>query len=131
MWQDPRTASATPDLQTGPPRGPAVRRRRGPREPRPGPTTGARPARTGRGGARGVDVRGRRPAVGAVMTRQKQLKVRIRARMARTGESYSTARRHVAGAHTPAAPAPVEHGGYRLRGGASPVGAALAGVLAH
>ncbi|MCO1655040.1 BtrH N-terminal domain-containing protein [Pseudonocardia sp. S2-4] len=46
--------------------------------------------------------------------------------MARTGESYSTARRHVAGA-----PAPVAHGGYRLRGGTHPVSAALAGVLAH
>jgi butirosin biosynthesis protein H-like len=62
------------------------------------------------------------------MTRQKQLKVRIRARMARTGESYSTARRHVAGAP---AHRPAEHGGYRLRGGAHPASAALAAVLAH
>ncbi|WP_250556765.1 BtrH N-terminal domain-containing protein [Pseudonocardia lacus] len=65
------------------------------------------------------------------MTRQKQLKLRIRARMARTGESYSTARRHVAGAPTPVEHTPVEHGGYRLRGGAHPESAALANVLAH
>ena len=62
------------------------------------------------------------------MTSQKQLKARVRARMARTGESYTTARRHVAG---PAAPVPVEHAGYRLRGGVHPVSAALAAVLAH
>jgi Butirosin biosynthesis protein H, N-terminal/Domain of unknown function (DUF4872) len=60
------------------------------------------------------------------MTSQKQLKARIRARMARTGESYTTARRHVAG---PAVP--VEHAGYRLRGGVHPVSAALANVLFH
>lgn len=60
------------------------------------------------------------------MTSQKQLKARVRARMARTGEGYTTARRHVAG---PAAP--VEHAGYRLRGGVHPVSASLAAVLAH
>ncbi|QJY47438.1 BtrH N-terminal domain-containing protein [Pseudonocardia broussonetiae] len=60
------------------------------------------------------------------MTRQKQLKARIRARMARTGESYSTARLHVAGPS-----GPVEHAGYRLRGGTHPASAALANVLAH
>lgn len=59
------------------------------------------------------------------MTRQKQLKSRIRARMARTGESYTTARRHVAGdtAPRPTGPAPAQ--------GRHPVSAALAGVLAH
>ncbi|GAA2556242.1 BtrH N-terminal domain-containing protein [Pseudonocardia hydrocarbonoxydans] len=61
------------------------------------------------------------------MTSQKQLKARIRARMARTGESYTTARRHVAGT----APAPVSAAGYRLSGGRDPVAAALAHVLAH
>jgi hypothetical protein len=61
------------------------------------------------------------------MTSQKQLKNRIRARMSRTGESYTTARRHVAGAP----PAPVTVAGYRLRGGQHPDSAALANVLAH
>lgn len=61
------------------------------------------------------------------MTKQKQLKARIRARMARTGESYTTARRHVAGLP----PAPVTVGGYRLRGGQHPDSAALTNVLAH
>lgn len=61
------------------------------------------------------------------MTSQKQLKARIRARMARTGESYTTARRHVAGT----APAPTSAAGYRLAGGRDPVAAALAHVLAH
>ncbi|MBW0115233.1 BtrH N-terminal domain-containing protein [Pseudonocardia sp. KRD-169] len=47
--------------------------------------------------------------------------------MARTGESYTTARRHVAGA----APVPLSAAGYRLSGGREPVSAALAHVLAH
>lgn len=60
------------------------------------------------------------------MTSRKQLKVRVRARMARTGESYSTALRHVAG------PAPeTTVGGYRLRGGVHPESASVANVLAH
>lgn len=60
------------------------------------------------------------------MTSRKQLKVRVRARMARTGESYSTALRHVAG------PPPVTRvDGYRLRGGVHPESASLADVLAH
>ena len=33
------------------------------------------------------------------MTESKHLKARVRARMARTGERYQTARRHVAGEH--------------------------------
>lgn len=61
------------------------------------------------------------------MTSRKQLKIRVRARMARTGESYTTALRHVAGTSA----GPVEHGGYRLRGGVEPVAASLAHVLAH
>lgn len=60
------------------------------------------------------------------MTSRKQLKARVRARMARTGESYTTALRHTAG---PAVP--VEHAGYRLRGGVHPDSASLANVLAH
>ncbi|TCK22608.1 BtrH N-terminal domain-containing protein [Pseudonocardia endophytica] len=60
------------------------------------------------------------------MTSRKQLKIRVRARMARTGESYSTALRHVAG------PAPeTSVGGYRLRGGVHPESASVANVLAH
>lgn len=60
------------------------------------------------------------------MTSRKQLKIRVRARMARTGESYSTALRHVAGA-----PVPRSHAGYRLRGGVHPESAGLANILAH
>ena len=55
--------------------------------------------------------------------------------MARTGESYTTALRHVtAPGHVDQVArgeSPVEHGGYRLRGGVHPVSAALANVLAH
>ncbi|GAA4444612.1 hypothetical protein GCM10023170_022220 [Phytohabitans houttuyneae] len=61
------------------------------------------------------------------MTSGKHLKARIRARMARTGERYSTARRHVAGA---AEPAPTDHG-WTLRGGTHPDSANIANVLAH
>ncbi len=60
------------------------------------------------------------------MTSRKQLKVRVRSRMARAGESYSTALRHVTGS-SPA----VENAGYRLRGGVDPVSAGLANVLAY
>ncbi|MEQ3550074.1 BtrH N-terminal domain-containing protein [Pseudonocardia nematodicida] len=60
------------------------------------------------------------------MTSRKQLKARIRARMARTGESYTTAHRRIAGE-----PRPVHDGGYSLRGGVHPPSAALANVLAH
>ena len=42
------------------------------------------------------------------MTEPKHLKARIRERMARTGERYATARRHVVGAENPS-PA-VDHG---------------------
>jgi hypothetical protein len=57
------------------------------------------------------------------MTAHKHLKERIRARMARTGESYTTARRHVLNALPPA--------DYRLLGGVHPDTHAIAGVLAN
>lgn len=68
------------------------------------------------------------------MTSRKQLKVRVRARMARTGASYTTALRHVAGPPTPGADAgsgTVTDAGYRLGGGVEPVSASLGHVLAH
>jgi Butirosin biosynthesis protein H, N-terminal/Domain of unknown function (DUF4872) len=57
------------------------------------------------------------------MTAHKHLKERIRARMARTGESYTTARGHVLNALPPAS--------YRLLGGVHPDTHAIAGVLAN
>jgi Butirosin biosynthesis protein H, N-terminal/Domain of unknown function (DUF4872) len=57
------------------------------------------------------------------MTAHKHLKERIRARMAKTGESYSSARRHVLNATPP--------GEYQLRGGIHPETATIAGVLAN
>ena len=60
------------------------------------------------------------------MTENKHLKARIRARMARTGERYMTARRHVVGS-SPV----VEDHGWSLRGGVHPDTAAIANVLAH
>jgi hypothetical protein len=57
------------------------------------------------------------------MTARKHLKERIRARMARTGESYLTARRHVLNAIPPDE--------YELRGGVHPETATIAGVLAN
>jgi hypothetical protein len=57
------------------------------------------------------------------MTTHKHLKERIRARMARTGESYTTARRHVLNALPPAE--------YQLLGGIHPDTHAIAGVLAN
>ncbi|HEU4900304.1 MAG TPA: BtrH N-terminal domain-containing protein [Actinomycetota bacterium] len=57
------------------------------------------------------------------MTAHKHLKERIRARMARTGESYITARRHVLNALPPAS--------YQLLGGVHPDTHAIAGVLAN
>ncbi|HSK91205.1 MAG TPA: BtrH N-terminal domain-containing protein [Euzebyales bacterium] len=61
------------------------------------------------------------------MTSDKRRKARIRARMARTGERYTTARRHFVDT-----PAPLQHDlGYLLRGGLHPDSAALANVLAH
>jgi hypothetical protein len=57
------------------------------------------------------------------MTAHKHLKERIRARMARTGESYTTARRHVLNALPPEE--------YRLTGGVHPDTHVIAGVLAN
>jgi hypothetical protein len=57
------------------------------------------------------------------VTAHKHLKERIRARMARTGESYTTARRHVLNALPPAE--------YQLLGGVHPDTHAIAGVLAN
>jgi hypothetical protein len=79
----------------------------------------------GAGGAWVPRAPGGREGVG--MTAKKQLKARIRARMARTGERYSTARRHVVGDR----PAARVDAGYTLRGGVHPDSAALANVLAH
>jgi hypothetical protein len=62
------------------------------------------------------------------MTTRKHLKARIRARMARTGERYVTARRHVVGDEPMSVV--VDHG-YALRGGVHPDTAAVANVLAH
>jgi hypothetical protein len=61
------------------------------------------------------------------MTVQKQLKARIRARMAKTGERYTTARRHVLGAATDT----VRDNGYALGGGLHPDSACLVKVFAH
>ncbi|MFC5105873.1 BtrH N-terminal domain-containing protein [Kibdelosporangium philippinense] len=55
------------------------------------------------------------------MTSRKQLKAQVRARMAKTGERYTTALAHVAGA-SPA-------GGWTLRGGTDPDAAGLHAML--
>ena len=62
------------------------------------------------------------------MTDKKQLKARVRERMARTGERYTAARRHVVRDDV----APLhDDAGYVLRGGTHPETAALTNVLAH
>src|SRR4029453_5704908 len=66
---------------------------------------------------------GRSAANGVSVTAHKHLKERIRARRARTGESYTTARRHVLNALPPSE--------YLLLGGAHPDTHAIAGVLAN
>ena len=63
------------------------------------------------------------------MTTTKQLKARVRARMARTGERYAVARAHVVGG--PMDTSPVVDAGWALRGGTDPDTAALTNVLAH
>ncbi|MFI5492946.1 BtrH N-terminal domain-containing protein [Actinoplanes sp. NPDC051859] len=60
------------------------------------------------------------------MTEQKHLKARIRARMARTGERYAAARRHVVGDTAK----PHTDNGWALRGGRHPETAAVSHVLA-
>lgn len=62
------------------------------------------------------------------MTRQKHLKERVRARMSKTGESYTAARRRVVAARPEAEDGT---GGYILRGGTHPDTAALANTLAN
>jgi hypothetical protein len=62
------------------------------------------------------------------MTQQKHLKARIRARMAKTGERYVTARRHLLGDQ---ADGPAGDHGYQLRGGVHPETATIANTLAN
>jgi hypothetical protein len=64
------------------------------------------------------------------MTSAKQLKARVRARMARTGERYAAARAHVVGAAGSGGGFVVDVG-WSLRGGTDPDSAALANVLGH
>ncbi|HEY5978008.1 MAG TPA: BtrH N-terminal domain-containing protein [Microlunatus sp.] len=66
------------------------------------------------------------------MTTQKQLKARIRGRMATTGERYAAARAQLVGsAEDQDRDGPVVDAGWALRGGSDPDAAALAAVLAH
>jgi len=67
------------------------------------------------------------------LTEKKQLKATIRARMAKTGERYTSARAHVVGADdgAGAAEAPTVDHGYALRGGTHPESAGIANVLAN
>lgn len=60
------------------------------------------------------------------MTEHKHLKARIRARMAKTGERYAAARRHVLGDSD----GPVTDHGWVLRGGAHPDTAVITNLLA-
>lgn len=62
------------------------------------------------------------------MTKHKHLKDRVRARMSKTGESYSAARRRVIAARPDVEQAET---GYRLRGGVHPDTAAFANTLAN
>ncbi len=63
---------------------------------------------------------------GHTMTGQKHLKARIRARMAKTGERYAAARRHVVGN----ADGPVTDHAWMLRGGLHPDTSVIANLLA-
>jgi hypothetical protein len=65
------------------------------------------------------------------LTEKKQLKAAIRARMAKTGERYTTARAHVVGTDGGAVEAPAVDHGYALRGGAHPDSAGIANLLAN
>ncbi|MFI7697942.1 BtrH N-terminal domain-containing protein [Nonomuraea sp. NPDC049480] len=60
------------------------------------------------------------------MTSKKQLKARIRARMAKTGESYTTARTHLLGRAETSS-----DGGWRFAGGQHPSSAAITAVLVN
>ncbi|QBR90029.1 DUF4872 domain-containing protein [Microbacterium wangchenii] len=116
-------AHPTPNLLTGSPRGSAMRRQRGLREPR---DTAGLVVDTERlhGLKRGRGSRGQPGNL--VMTGQKQLKARIRERMARTGERYASARARFVTDSTVEA----DHG-WALRGGTDPDASNLAKVLAH
>src|SRR5512132_1246763 len=120
-WYSPTRRAPTPDPLTGSPRGPAPRGRRGSLSSgSPGAGRWLSPAGWHRGrGARAPAP----PRWSDRMTAHKHLKERIRARMARTGESYTTARRHVLNALPPAE--------YQLTGGVHPDTHAIAGVLAN
>jgi Butirosin biosynthesis protein H, N-terminal/Domain of unknown function (DUF4872) len=66
------------------------------------------------------------------MTRDKQLKQRIRARMAKTGERYTTARLHLL--DDPGRSSPAQHVtdlGYALRGGVAADSSAITNALAN
>ena len=63
------------------------------------------------------------------MTEQKHLKAKIRARMARTGERYAAARRHVLGPAGRATEQHTDHG-WTLRGGLHPDTAVVSHLLA-
>jgi Butirosin biosynthesis protein H, N-terminal/Domain of unknown function (DUF4872) len=65
------------------------------------------------------------------MTRNKQLKSRIRARMAKTGERYTTARLHVLReSDAPSSTGPVTDLGYALRGGVAADPSAVTNTVA-
>jgi hypothetical protein len=83
----------------------------------------------GCGGARRVEPSSLRSRESPTVTTTKQLKTRVRARMARTGERYATARAHVVDGTRETSP--VVDAGWALRGGTDPDTAALSNVLAH
>ncbi len=68
---------------------------------------------------------------GVDVTTQKQLKARIRARMAATGERYAAARAQLVGPADHDHVGPVVDAGWVLRGGSDPDAAALANLLAN
>jgi hypothetical protein len=109
-----------------------MREQRGPREP-PGQPADSHIFQFGRSGASrawGSGV-GLWPE-GFDVTTQKQLKARIRVRMAATGERYAAARAQLvgpAGDHDHSGP--VVDAGWVLRGGSDPDAAALANLLAN
>jgi hypothetical protein len=85
-------------------------------------------AATFRGVGSGVALR----PEGFDVTSQKQLKARIRARMATTGERYAAARAHLVGVGGDQDQSrAVVDAGWTLRGGSDPDAAALANILAN
>ena len=65
------------------------------------------------------------------MTSHKQLKARIRVRMAATGERYAAARAHLIGAGDQDHSWAMVDAGWTLRGGSDPDASALANLLAN